>query len=100
MCRGGDQTLFITRAFFNELGGFKESYQIMEDFEMIQRIQANTEFKIFPKDTVVSARKYEDNSYLKVNFVNFVVFMMYLSGASQDTLVHAYCNLIQNTKFG
>lgn len=100
MCRGGDQTLFITRPFFDALGGFREDYQIMEDFDFIRRVQDSGSFRIIPKNTVVSARKYSDNSYLKVNVVNLIVFMMYYLGASQKTMLHAYKNLIVNTKFG
>ena len=100
MCRGGDQTLFITRSFFDALGGFREDYKIMEDFEFIRRLQKSGSFIIIPKDTVVSARKYSDNSYLKVNVVNLVVFTMFFLGASQKTMIHAYKNLIVNTKFG
>jgi len=100
MCRGGDQTLFITRTFFESLKGFREDYKIMEDFEFIRRVQSSGSFKIIPKDAVVSARKYHDNSYLKVNVVNLIVFMMFFWGASQKTMLHAYKNLIVNTKFG
>jgi rSAM/selenodomain-associated transferase 2 len=100
MCRGGDQTLFITRPFFDALGGFREDYKIMEDFEFIRRVQNSGSFTIIPKDAVVSSRKYSDNSYLKVNVVNLIVFTMFFLGASQRTMVHAYKNLIVNTKFG
>lgn len=100
MCRGGDQTLFITRSFFDALDGFREDYKIMEDFEFIRRVQNSGSFTIIPKDAVVSARKYSDNSYLKVNVVNLIVFTMFFLGASQKTMLHAYKNLIVNTKFG
>ncbi|MFO7846318.1 MAG: hypothetical protein R6V27_07145 [Balneolaceae bacterium] len=100
MCRGGDQTLFITRDLFDELKGFRNDYKIMEDFEFISRLRKRESFTIIPKDTIVSARKYEDNSYLKVNFENLIVFTMFYLGASQETMVHAYKHLIANTKFG
>lgn len=100
MCRGGDQTLFITRDLFYELNGFRNDYKIMEDFEFIRRLRQRESFTIIPKDTVVSARKYRDNSYLKVNIVNLIVFTMFYLGASQETMVHAYKQLIANTKFG
>lgn len=100
MCRGGDQTLFITRRLFNELDGFRDDYKIMEDYEFISRLRKRNSFIILPKNTVVSARKYEDNSYLKVNIVNFIVFMMFFLGVSQQTMLHAYKELITNTKFG
>src|SRR6056297_3955370 len=100
MCRGGDQTLFITRRLFYEMDGFRSDYKIMEDFEFISRLRKNNTFSIIPKNTIVSARKYKENSYLKVNLVNFIVFMMFFLGASQRTMVHAYRELITNTKFG
>ena len=38
LCRGGDQSLFITRKLFAQLKGFNENYIIYEDIEFIQRI--------------------------------------------------------------
>lgn len=99
MCRGGDQTLFITHSFFEKLGGFQEDFLIMEDYDLIRKIQQETPFKIIPKEVVVSARKYDKNPYLKVNFANLVVFMMYFCGARQQTMVSAYKNLICHPKF-
>lgn len=66
---------------------------------MIQKIQQTALFKIIPKDVVVSARKYEKNHYLQVNLANLIVFMMYFSGARQETMVHAYKSLIHHPKF-
>lgn len=99
MCRGGDQTLFITRTLFEKLGGFRDDYLIMEDYDLIQKIQQKSSFKIIPKNVVVSARKYDKNPYLKVNFANLVVFLMYFCGARQQTMVSAYKNLIYHPKF-
>lgn len=99
MCRGGDQTLFITRALFEELGGFREDFMIMEDYDLIQKIQAKSSFRIIQKDAIVSARKYDVNGYFQVNIANLIVFMMYFAGASQQTMVHAYKNLIVHPKF-
>lgn len=99
MCRGGDQTLFITRKLFENLGAYQEDFMIMEEYNLIQKIQKAALFKIIPKDVIVSARKYEKNHYLKVNFANLVLFMMYFSGARQETMVHAYKSLIHHPKF-
>ncbi|MDR9416872.1 MAG: TIGR04283 family arsenosugar biosynthesis glycosyltransferase [Gracilimonas sp.] len=99
MCRGGDQTLFIIRDVFEELDGFKD-YAIMEDFEMIRRLRERNTFRILPKEVTVSARKYEENSYLKVNFINLIIFTMFYFGASENTMLHAYKSLISGTKFG
>lgn len=99
MCRGGDQTLFITRSLFEKLGGFRNDFMIMEDYDLIQKIQHETSFRIIPKDVIVSPRKYDKNQYLKVNFANLVIFMMYFFGARQQTMVSAYKNLIYHPKF-
>lgn len=99
MCRGGDQTLFIRRDLFEKLGGYRQDFQIMEDYEMIKKVQQVTDFKIIPKDVIVSARKYEKNYYLQVNLANFIIFMMYFANVRQDKMVDTYKRLIYHPKF-
>lgn len=79
-CRGGDQTLFITKSLFEKYGGFDSYYSIMEDFDFIRRVRKKEKFKIIPKSVVVSARKYDHNSYLKVNMINLVSYWMFMMG--------------------
>lgn len=99
ICRGGDQTLFIKRDVFEEMDGFK-NFAIMEDFEIIYRLRKRDRFQIIPKDAVISARKYDENSYLKVNAINLVIFIMFYLSVSQDTMVKTYQKLVKGTKFG
>lgn len=94
-CRGGDQTLFIRRATFEELEGFRPDYIIMEDYELIARARTQFRFKIIRRDVIVSARKYVDNSYLRVQLANFIVFNMYRFGASQRRLADTYRTLLK-----
>lgn len=89
-CRGGDQTLFITKNIFDELNGFDESYCIMEDFELIRRLKKKGEFFIIPKSVVVSARKYDKNSYFKVNMVNLWSYWMFQLGRSPKKIKTFY----------
>ena len=89
-CRGGDQTLFITRALFEQLNGFREDMYIMEDYDLIRRIQKNNPFRILPKDTIVSSRKYETNSWLRVQLANLTIVLMYRWGFSQQNLMKTY----------
>lgn len=88
------QILFITRALFNELGGFREDFMIMEAYDLIQKIQQQSSFKNMPKDAIVSSRKYDENGYLKVQIANLTVFLMYFLGTSQDMKCHAYRNML------
>jgi len=98
MYRGGDQTLFITRELFEALKGYREDFIIMEDYDLIQKIQEQSSFKIIQKDAFVSSRKYDDNGYFRVQIANLVVFMMYFAGASQEIMCHAYRNLLSYPK--
>ena len=98
MFRGGDQTLFITRQLFEQLGGFDENFVIMEDFNLVQRARKSARFRLMPKEVIVSDRKYQDNNYLRVTFANFVVFIMFLTGFSPNTLLNSYRSLIRQSK--
>ncbi|MPR34459.1 glycosyltransferase [Cytophagaceae bacterium SJW1-29] len=98
--RGGDQTLFITKAAFEELGGYCEQHRVMEDYEFIIRARKKYRFRIIPKNIIVSARKYENNSYLRVNYANAVVMWMYFRGAPQQKLIDTYKSLINTDKYG
>ena len=97
-CRGGDQSLFIKKVLFENMNGFREDYQIMEDFEFILRARKKYPFKIIQKDMLVSARKYEENSYLRVQMANLLVFNMFRLGYSQEAMVRMYRKLLRAVK--
>ncbi|MBC6992198.1 TIGR04283 family arsenosugar biosynthesis glycosyltransferase [Hymenobacter sp. BT491] len=94
MSRGGDQTLFVTRALFEQLNGFNERFVIMEDFEIIQRIQRLASFHIVPLDVVVSARKYETNGWLRVQLANLTAFAMYFLKLPPPRIARTYKALL------
>ncbi|MBD2724411.1 TIGR04283 family arsenosugar biosynthesis glycosyltransferase [Hymenobacter armeniacus] len=94
MSRGGDQTLFITKALFQRLGGFNERFVIMEDFEIIRRIRRVASFYIVPQDVVVSARKYETNSWLRVQLANLTAFGMFFLNVPPPRIARTYKALL------
>ncbi len=96
-CRGGDQTLFIDKATFDQNSGFNEKYVIMEDFEFIQRLWNKHPFKIIPKSVSVSARKYELNGYFKVNLANLKLYRMFKKGCNPAILKKKYMELIEHS---
>lgn len=98
MCRGGDQSLFITRELFDDLGGYCENHKVMEDYDIILRARKTYPFKIIPKDVIVSARKYDYNSYLKVNYANFIVFMMFFAKVDHDKIIKFYKKTLDHKK--
>lgn len=96
VCRGGDQTLFIKRSLFEALNGFDEFYTVMEDYDMVRRIEQAGRFVIIQKSITVSARKYEHNSWLRVQVANFMVFSMYLLGRSPERMRRMYGRMLRS----
>ncbi len=90
ICYGGDQTLFITKDLFNSIKGFDETMLIMEDYEIISRARKKAKYRIMPKRALVSARKYNSNSWLSVQKANYTIIQMYKNGASQYEMVEEY----------
>lgn len=96
ICYGGDQTLFIVKQLFNEIGGFNKDMRIMEDYDIVVRAkEAKAKYKIFNKPALVSARKYETNSWLRVQTANYIIIRMYKRGATQDEMAIRYKALLQ-----
>lgn len=93
---GGDQTLFITRDFFDTLEGYDNEYCFMEDFELVRRIKRKTNFCIIPKSITVSARKYQNNSWLRVQLANLSVFMLFHFGMAPDKLKKMYSTFLHH----
>lgn len=94
ICLGGDQTLFITRPLYTKAGGFKPDMLIMEEFEFVPRARKNARYKIFNKPALISARKYDTNSWWQVQKANKKIVSMFKKGASQEDMVSIYKRML------
>ncbi|MCL6258170.1 TIGR04283 family arsenosugar biosynthesis glycosyltransferase [Aquiflexum sp. TKW24L] len=92
---GGDQTLFIKRNTFWELGGFDDKYCLMEDFDLVRRIKKKYSFKVIPNRILVSARKYEKNSWLRVQLANLTLIVFFHLKVSPIKLKKTYSKLLK-----
>ena len=90
ICYGGDQTLFITREFFERSGGFKNELLIMEEYEFCERMMNQGHYKIFADAALISARKYEGRSWLRVQLANRKAVKLFKKGASQEEIIKTY----------
>lgn len=93
--RFGDQSLFIQRALFEQIGGFRNDHIVMEDNEIISRIKAVSEFKIIPESVITSARRYRDNGALRLQLIFTLIYTLYHLGIPQEGLVDIYKKFIQ-----
>jgi len=92
--RGGDQTLYVKTRLFNQFKGYDESCVIMEEYDFMDRIRQAHSFKIIPKNILISARKYEKNSYFKVQIANLVAMRMYQRGVAKKDIALKYKSML------
>ena len=90
ICRGGDQSLFISKELFKKTKGFNEEYIVFEDNEFIGRLYQKTNFKILPYHVKTSARKYRKLGVVKLQYHFGVMHLKNYLGAGPDKLYDYY----------
>lgn len=90
LCRGGDQSLFVLKSTFKQLGGFNEHYLIYEDSEFIRRLYNNGHFKVLQQHVVTSARKYRQKGWLRVQYHFAMIHIKNYLGAGPKELYRYY----------
>lgn len=90
ICRGGDQSLFVTQRLFRKTQGFNENYVIYEDSEFIGRLYKKTNFKVLRQKVITSARKYKQRGTVKLQFHFGVIHLKNLMGAGPEALYEYY----------
>jgi rSAM/selenodomain-associated transferase 2 len=92
---GGDQTLLIRKDVFEQLHGFRDDFVIMEDFDLINRAKKKGFiFRILPFSILVSARKYDKNSWLRVQVANTIIMLAWKFGAGQQWMKNTYRKML------
>lgn len=94
--RFGDQSLFVEKNLFKEVGGFDESMIVMEDQKIVRELKKAGSFQLLDERVTTSARRYKVNGVIRLQAVFFLIVLLFYSGASQSTLVHVYKEFIDN----
>lgn len=94
ICRGGDQSLFITRELFESTGGFNENYVVYEDNEFTDRLYEIVDFKILPRHVITSARRYEQKGEVKLQYHFGMMHLKNYMGAGPEKLQEYYSRKI------
>ena len=92
--RGGDQSLFIRKDVFNEVGGYNEEMTVMEEYPLIEDLMKRGQFKLFKGKTRICTRKYKGRSWLRVSRANYVAFRLYKKGANSTLIKKRYLELL------
>jgi len=96
--RFGDQSLFVQKEVFIKTGGFNNYNIILEDQEIITRLQHHGRLYVMPAYVTTSARKYITNGVYKTQGVYFVIYSLYRLGINQQRLLMLYKRWIRQDK--
>jgi len=77
----GDQGLLISRAFFDELGGFDESLPFLEDQRIAAKIFECGRWIVLPGELVTSARRFETEGVVERYTLMAITMGLYAAGA-------------------
>lgn len=89
-CRGGDQSLFVTKKLFTEIGGFDESFIIYEDNDFIGKLYRKGHFSIINKWLTTSARKYQEVGVWNLQKLYVEIYFKKWRGANAKELIEYY----------
>jgi rSAM/selenodomain-associated transferase 2 len=89
-CRGGDQSLFVSNEVFEKLNGYNEEFTVYEDCEFINRIYDQYNFTIIKDYVTTSARRYQNNGTLKLQYHFAIIHFKKWFGATPNSLSRYY----------
>jgi rSAM/selenodomain-associated transferase 2 len=85
----GDQAIFIRAEVFKSIGGFPD-LPIMEDFELIRRLQKMGRIAIIKNPVQTSARRWRQKGILQTTLINQLIVSGYLLGMNPAYLLQLY----------
>lgn len=87
----GDQAIFMRRDVFLRLGGFS-GLPIMEDYELVRRLQRQGRVATLAKQVRTSARRWLKLGILRTTLINQLMIAGYWLGISPNRLARFYRN--------
>ncbi len=94
----GDQAIFLRRELFREVGGFPD-LPIMEDFQLIRRLQSEGQIVIAPAAVLTSARRWKQLGALRTTLLNQLMILGFYLGFEPSRLARWYRAKRANPKF-
>jgi uncharacterized protein len=85
----GDQAIFLTAETFRSVGGFVEM-PIMEDFDLIKRLQRRGRIEILSAPVITSARRWIQRGVWQTTLINQAIVIGYSIGISPTRLATWY----------
>lgn len=90
VCRGGDQSQYITKELFKVIGTYNEQFIIYEDNDLISKLYDRNQYTVIQEWLTTSARRYEENGIWRLQYYFFNIHLRKLLGATPEDLQHYY----------
>ena len=87
----GDQVLFVRRGAYFEVGGFQD-WPIMEDVDLVRRLNRVGSFKMARGCVQTSARRWQKENLVYTTLRNWSLIFRYFMGVSPNVLARHYVN--------
>ncbi len=87
----GDQGIFVRRAVFDSLNGFKE-LPLMEDVDFLRRLRASGRVSLIRLPVTTSARRFLEHGLFRQQLMNAFLVTLYFLGVKPQTLSRWYRN--------
>ena len=85
----GDQALFVRRAVYFQVGGFQD-WPIMEDVDLVRRLNCAGSFKLARGFVQTSARRWQKENIVHTTLRNWSLIIRYCLGVSPHDLARHY----------
>lgn len=85
----GDSTVWCERALFEALGGFRE-LEIMDDYDLVRRLERATDTACLPGPATTSARRWQAMGVARTVFTWTAIRWLYLAGVPAERLAGLY----------
>ena len=94
LCRGGDQTLFVSKKIFLSFQGYDTSYRVCEDIQFIKKLYQQNNFRVLPDKVITSSRRFYENGILRLLFHFGVLHLSHWLGVGPQFLNAYYQRMI------
>ncbi|NJL90647.1 MAG: glycosyltransferase family 2 protein [Coleofasciculaceae cyanobacterium SM2_1_6] len=85
----GDQAIFLKTATFQQIGGFPD-LPIMEDFQLIRRLQKLGKIAIVPAPVKTSPRRWQKLGVWQTTMINQLVILAFFLGFPPEKIANFY----------
>jgi len=85
----GDQAMFVRHEVFTHAGGYQD-WSVMEDLEILGRLQRFGRLKILDTEILTSARRHRSNGWLKTITTIWVMSLLTRLGVPGQVMIRLY----------